>query len=119
MASTSSWGDLWATPACPSQVQRGHQGRFLKDQERDHKRYIKKENTWPVFLLPHMWDLWLPTYAFQTLIEGLGEHRPSSLSAMSAREPSAQHSKGTQGHQGRGSVLGRMILIIIPTRFTT
>lgn len=85
---------------------RGHQGRFLKDQERDHEKYIKKENTWPVFLLPHMWDLRLPMYAFQTLIEGLGEHKPSSLSSMSAREPSAQHSKGIQGHQGRGFCVG-------------
>lgn len=99
-------GDVLAAPACPAQVQRGHQVRSLRDHERDHEKYIKKGNTRPVFLLPHTWDLWLPTYAFQTLIEGLGEHKLSSLSAMSAGEPSAQHSKGTQGHRERGFCVG-------------
>lgn len=100
-------GDVLASPACPAQVQRGCQVRSLKDHRRDHEKYIiKKENIWPAFPLPHMWDLWLPTYVFQTLIEGPGEHKLSSLSAVSAREPSAQYSKGIQGHQGRGFCVG-------------
>lgn len=38
--------------------------------------------------------------------KGHGEHKLRSLSAVSAREPSAQYSKGIQDCQGRGFCVG-------------
>lgn len=113
-------GEVLASPACPAQVQRGRQVRSLKDHRRDHEKYIiKKENIWPAFPLPHMWDLWLPMYVFQTLIEGLGGHKLSSLCGVSkGTNPLLSTPKGFKAIREGGSVLGRMILII-PTPFTT
>lgn len=68
-----------------------------------------------------MWDLWLPTYAFQTLTEGLGvgdTNLAASLRCQSGN-PLLSTPKGFKAVREGGSVLGRMILIIIPTPFTT
>lgn len=63
---------------------------------------------------------WLPIDAFQTLVRRAGGTQTlSSPSTVSARELPAHHLVGIRGLQGRGSLLGHMILIINPTPFPT
>lgn len=106
--------------ACPAPgFSRGHHRGCLKDHERDHEKNTK-ENTWPVFLLPHMWGS-IATYGcISNTDQGLGEHKllPAPQQCQPG-EPSAHRLIGIRGHQGRGSVLGHMILIITPTPFIT
>lgn len=101
-------------PALPMGAKRTP--RKLKDHRKDHEKNIKW-NTQPIFLLSRNWGS-MATYRCisNTGKKGWGD-TDSFQPTVSARELLAHHVVGIQGRQGRGSLLGHMILIINPTPF--
>lgn len=66
-----------------------------------------------------MWDLWLPTYVLETLIKGTGNTNLEASLQCQPGNPLLSIPKGFKTVREGGSVLGCMILIIMPTPFAT